>query len=120
MGNTHVNQHILMTTSLATLALTLLLTGTALAQQPRRSAGNKTATGSARTSSSSDATRSNSSTGVPQEGAAGVAVGTGLTNDQQQGAGSSSDRTTKVDAQSSIRTGPSSVKARKKTPKSGS
>lgn len=106
-----------MTTSFASLALVLLLAGTATAQQkqPRRSAGNK----SVGTVSSADAARSTTPTATPQEGSAGVSVGTGLTNDQQQGAASSPNGPTKVDANSSIRTGPSPVKARKKSPKSG-
>jgi hypothetical protein len=106
-----------MTTSLASFALVLLLAGTATAQQkqPRRSAGNK----SPGITSSVDGGRSGTSATTPQQGAAGVAVGTGLTNDQQQGAASASNAPTKVDASSSIRTGASPVKARKKSPKSG-
>ncbi len=109
-----------MTKSLATLALTLLLAGTALAQQqPRRAAGNKTATGNAGANSSTNAGQSNSSADNPNLGAHGASVGTGLTNDQQQAAGSAPNRTTKVDAQSSTRTSASTVKARKKSVKSG-
>lgn len=106
-----------MTNSLATLALILILAGTADAQQkqPSRTATGKSSGG---TISSADAARSNPSAANTHDGTNGASTGTGLTNDQLQANGSGSNRgTTKVDANSSVRTGPSSVKARKKTPK---
>lgn len=107
-----------MINSLATLALTLALAGTAAAQQkqPSRSITNKSSSG---TISSTDAARSNPSAANTHDGTNGASTGTGLTNDQYQANGSGSNRgTTKVDANSSVRTGPSDVKAKKKTPKS--
>ncbi len=105
-----------MTNSLATLALFLVLAGTAVAQrkQPRRTAGNKSSSG---TISANDAARSNTSAANTHDGTNGASTGTGLTNDQRQADASGSNRTTKVDASSSIRTAPSSVKARKKAVK---
>ncbi|ADB37170.1 hypothetical protein [Spirosoma linguale] len=103
--------------SFATVALVLALAGTAAAQQkqPRRTNDNKSATG---TVSSNDAARSNPSAANTHDGTNGASTGTGLTNDQYQANGSSPNRgTTKVDAASSVRTGPSNVKAKKKTPK---
>ena len=115
---THVNQHSFMKNSLAAFSLLLLLGGTALAQQqPRRAGGNKTTTAGAGTTSSTDVTRSNASTASGHEGTEGVTTGTGLTNDQRQTEGSGTNRTTKVDANSSIRTGASAVKAKKKSVK---
>lgn len=56
-------------------------------------------------------------TNVPA-GIGGTPKGTGLTNDQNQAANSSiADRPTKVDAQSSVRTGASPVKPKMKAPK---
>lgn len=52
-------------------------------------------------------------TNVPA-GIGGIPSGTGLTNDQNQAANSSVNRTTKVDAESSVRTSPSTVKPKKK------
>ena len=106
-----------MINSLATVALVLVLAGTATAQQkqPRRTTNNKSSTG---TISANDAARSNPSAANTHDGTNGASTGTGLTNDQYQANGTSSNRTTKVDANSSVRTGPSTVKARKKTPKS--
>ncbi|GAB3043183.1 hypothetical protein [Spirosoma pulveris] len=108
--------------SFATVALVLALAGTAAAQQkqPRRTNDNKSTTG---TVSSNDAARSNPSAANTHDGtngaSTGASTGTGLTNDQYQANGSSSNRgTTKVDAASSVRTGPSDVKAKKKAPKS--
>lgn len=107
-----------MKNSLAAFTLLLLLGGTALAQQqPRRAGGNKTNTSGSSTSSSTNATRSNATTASPHEGTEGVTTGTGLTNDQRQAEGSSTNRTTKVDANSSIRTSASAVKAKKKSVK---
>ncbi|GAB2564206.1 hypothetical protein [Spirosoma aerophilum] len=106
-----------MLNSLATVALVLALAGTAAAQQkqPRRATNSKSSEG---TISSTDAARSNPSAANTHDGTNGASTGTGLTNDQYQANGSSSNRgTTKVDAASSVRTGPSDVKARKKTPK---
>ncbi|WP_080056814.1 hypothetical protein [Spirosoma aerolatum] len=107
-----------MTHTLAALAVALLLTGTAVAQQKpgKRSTGTKT---SASTNSSSDAAQ-NSTSGSNKQNQ-GTVAGTGLTNDQYQtqATDNSTDKPTKVDATSSVRTGPSSVKARKKSPKSG-
>ncbi|GAB4041243.1 hypothetical protein [Spirosoma gilvum] len=100
--------------TLATLAVALLLTGTAVAQPkpPKRWSKNKPAT----TESATDAASTNS-----KKDSQGTIGGTGLTNDQYQtqAADNSTDKTTKVDASSSVRTGPSPVKARKKSPKSG-
>ncbi|WP_020598308.1 hypothetical protein [Spirosoma panaciterrae] len=103
-----------MTHTLATLVVALLLTGTAVAQQKpgKRSTGAKTPT---TTSTSTDAA---SASNKKEQG---TVAGTGLTNDQYQtqATDNSTDKPTKVDAASSVRTGPSSVKARKKSPKSG-
>lgn len=107
-----------MTNSLATVALLLALAGTAVAQQKpaRRTNDNKSSSG---TISANDAARSTPSAANTHDGTNGASTGTGLTNDQYQANGSSSNRgTTKVDANSSVRTGPSNVKAKKKAPKS--
>ncbi|SOD98802.1 hypothetical protein [Spirosoma fluviale] len=107
-----------MINSLSTVVLVLALAGTAAAQQkqPRRTNDNKSSTG---TISANDAARSNPSAANTHDGSNGASTGTGLTNDQYQANGSSPNRgTTKVDAASSVRTGPSNVKAKKKTPKS--
>ncbi len=107
-----------MKNSLTSLALLLLLGGTALAQQqPRRAGGNKPTTAGTGTAPSTNATQSNASTASTHEGTEGVTTGTGLTNDQRQTEGSGTNRTTKVDANSSIRTGASAVKAKKKSVK---
>ena len=108
-----------MTHALAITALALLLVGTAEAQQKPAKRSAKSTTGSV---SANDAARSNPSTANTHDGTNGASTGTGLTNDQLQGqgAGSSTSSPTKVDAQSSVRTGPSTVKARKKSPKSDS
>ncbi len=106
-----------MTNSLATLALILVLAGSAVAQQkqPKRAATGKSSNG---TISADDAARSNTSAANTHDGTNGVSTGTGLTNDQRQAdAGSPNRGTTKVDASSSVRTGPSPVKARKKAVK---
>lgn len=105
-----------MTHALASLALVVLLTGTALAQQnqPKRS-GNKS---SATMAAGNNNSRSNATTGNTQGGANGTTTGTGITNDQYQGqAAGNTNTTTKVDAAASVRTGPTPVKARKKAPK---
>ena len=106
-----------MTHTLATLAVALLLTGTAVAQQKpgKRSGGTKT---SARANLSSNADQNSTSGSNKQD--KGPVAGTGLTNDQYQtqATDNSTDKPTKVDATSSVRTGPSPVKARKKSPKS--
>lgn len=105
-----------MTNSLATLVLVMALAGTAAAQQKQPS--RTTSKSSAGTISSTDAARSNPSAANTHDGTNGASTGTGLTNDQLQANGAGSNRgTTKVDANSSVRTGPSPVKARKKTPK---
>ena len=106
-----------MLNSFAAFALVLTLAGTAVAQQkqPRRTADNKSSGG---TISANDAARSNPSAANTHDGTNGVTTGTGLTNDQHQADASAPNRsTTKVDASSSVHTGPSNVKARKKTPK---
>lgn len=108
-----------MTHTFASLALVVLLAGTAVAQQnqPKRS-GNKS---SANMAAGNNNSRSNASTGNTQGGANGTTTGPGLTNDQYQGqAAGSTNTTTKVDAAASVHTGPSPVKARKKTPKTES
>ncbi|GAB3785291.1 hypothetical protein GCM10028818_46660 [Spirosoma horti] len=108
-----------MINSLATFGLLLALAGTATAQQkqPSRSTTKKSTSG---TISSTDAARSNPSAANTHDGTNGASTGTGLTNDQYQANGSSPNRgTTKVDAESSVRTGPSNVKAKKKAPKDG-
>ncbi|MFD2933236.1 hypothetical protein [Spirosoma flavum] len=107
-----------MTNSLATLALVLVLAGSAAAQQKQRNT-TSTSKSSSGAISATDAARSNPSAANTHDGTNGVSTGTGLTNDQRQADGSSSNRTTKIDASSSVRTGPSPVKARKKLPKSG-
>lgn len=115
---THVNQRSFMKNSLAAFSLLLLLGGTALAQQqPQRAGGNKTNTAGSATTSSTNTTRSNASTASTHEGTEGVTTGTGLTNDQRQAEGSGTNRTTKVDANSSVRTSASEVKAKKKSVK---
>ncbi|AUD03969.1 hypothetical protein [Spirosoma pollinicola] len=106
-----------MINSLAILALALVLAGTAVAQQkqPRRTSDNKSTSG---TMSANDAARSSTSAANTHDGTNGASTGTGLTSDQHQADASGSNRgTTKVDAASSVRTGPSNVKAKKKTPK---
>ncbi|MVM37720.1 hypothetical protein GO730_09095 [Spirosoma sp. HMF3257] len=105
-----------MTHSLATLALVLLLAGTATAQEksPRRSKKS-----SAGTVSATDATRSNPSAANTHDGTNGASTGagTGLTNDQAQASQNPPNGPAKVDASSSVKTGASSVKGRKRSPK---
>ena len=68
--------------------------------------------GANQSAASAQDTKTNAPAGV-----GGTPSGTGLTNDQNQAANSSSNRTTKVDASSSVRTGASDVKPKKKAPK---
>ena len=107
-----------MSNSLATLTLVLLIAGTAAAQQPRRSAGKKSSTSTSSTISPNDMARSNPSAANTYDGTNGASTGTGLTNDQQQASKNQTNGPAKVDANSSVRTGASSVKGRKKKPKS--
>ncbi|GAB4016973.1 hypothetical protein [Spirosoma koreense] len=108
-----------MTNSLATLAVALLLSGTTIAQQQPRRATNsqKTPNGTTGTITPNDAARSTTSSANTHDGTNGASTGTGLTLDQYQANSQSNKGTTKVDANSSVRTGPSDVKARKKSPK---
>ena len=114
-----------MTNSLATLALVCLLAGSAVAQQkPSKSASKKSSASKSGTISPTDAVRSSPSAADTHDGTNGVSTGTGgggtgLTNDQSQAAANpTSNGPTKVDANSSVRTGSSSVKGKKRTPKS--
>ncbi|UFH56932.1 hypothetical protein [Spirosoma sp. KNUC1025] len=109
-----------MTRSFVSLAFILVLAGTAVAQQqPRRATNSKASTGTTSTVSPNDVTRSNPSAANTHDGTNGASTGTGLTNDQLQAASAppNTSGTTKVDARSSVRTGASTVKARKKSPK---
>ena len=103
----------------ALTSLVVLLTGTALAQQKQTTrSGSKSSSTMAAGNNNS---RSNAATGNTKGGANGTTTGPGLTNDQYQGqAAGSTDTPTKVDAAASVHTGPSPVKARKKTPKTSS
>lgn len=113
-----------MTNLLATAAFVLLFAGTTtMAQQkPAKRTTTKKSLGKTTTN---EIMRSNPSAADTHDGTAGVSVGVGaepaganLTNDQVQGARSGSvRRTTSVDAHSSVRTGTSGVKAKKKAPK---
>ena len=113
-----------MTNLLAAAAVVLLCAGTVSAQQKPAKTKTKSTAGAP---TKNDVMRSNPSaqnthdgTDGVSAGVGGVPAGTGLTNDQNQGIRSGSTTgTTKVDAQSSTRTGTSSVKAKKKAPKSG-
>lgn len=107
-----------MTHSLATLALVLLLGGTTVAQQkqPKRSSRAKTTSG---TVSPTDAARSNPSAANTHDGTNGASTGagTGLTNDQAQASQNPTNGPAKLDANSSVRTGSTSVKGKKRMPK---
>lgn len=113
-----------MTNLLAAAAVVLLCAGTVSAQQKPAKAKSKSMAGAP---TKNDVMRSNPSAENTHDGTGGVSVGvggapagTGLTNDQNQAANSNAKTgTTKVDAQSSTRTGASPVKAKKKGPKSG-
>ncbi|SFE99272.1 hypothetical protein SAMN05216167_12427 [Spirosoma endophyticum] len=128
MGITHVKRLLPMTNSLATLALVCLLAGSAVAQQkPAKSTTSKKSSGSkAGTISPTDAVRSSPSAADTHDGTNGVSTGTGgggtgLTNDQSQAAANPTNNgPTKVDANSSVKTGASSVKGKKRYPKSDS
>lgn len=110
--------------AIAAVGLALLLAGTAAAQQKpaKRTVNTKSSNGTMPMNDENGANQSavsaqDTKTNVPS-GIGGTPSGTGLTNDQNQAANSSSvNRTTKVDAQSSIRTGASTVKPKKKAPK---
>ena len=111
-----------MTNLLAAAAVTLLCAGTAFAQQKpaktKSTAGAPTKNEVMRSTPSAENTHDG--TGGVSVGVGAAPVGTGLTNDQNQAANSNAKTgTTKVDAQSSIRTGASSVKPKKRAPKSG-
>lgn len=112
-----------MTNLLAAAAVVLLCAGTVNAQQKPAKTKSKSTTA---VPTKNEVMRSNPSAQNTHDGTGGVSVGvggapagTGLTNDQNQAINSSATtRTTKVDARSSVRTGASSVKAKKKAPKS--
>ena len=106
---------------LAAVALVSLLAGTAAAQQkqPKRTVNTKSSNGVSPMNDENGASKSaeEDKTNVPA-GVGGTPSGTGLTNDQNQAASSSATtRPTQLDAKSSIRTGASDVKPKKKAPK---
>lgn len=109
---------------LAAVVLVALLAGTATAQQkqPKRTVNIKSSNGVSPMNDENGANKSavsaqDDKTNVPA-GVGGTPSGTGLTNDQNQAASSSATtRPAKLDANSSIRTGASDVKPKKKAPK---
>ncbi len=113
-----------MTNLLAAAAVVLLCAGTVNAQQKPAKASTKSTTGAP---TKNEVMRSNPSAENTHDGTGGVSVGlgtapagTGLTNGQNQAVSSGAKTgTTKVDARSSTRTSASTVKAKKKAPKSG-
>lgn len=113
-----------MTNLLAAVTVVLLCAGTVSAQQKPAKTATKSTAGAP---TKNDMMRSNPSAENTHDGTGGVSVGagtapagTGLTNDQNQAVSSGATTgTTKVDAQSSTRTGASTVKAKKKAPKTG-
>lgn len=113
-----------MTNLLAAAAVVLLCAGTVNAQQKPAKTKTKSTAGAP---TKNEVMRSNPSAQNTHDGTAGVSVGvgtapagTGLTHDQNQAVSTGATMgKTKVDARSSVRTGASSVKPKKKAPKKG-
>ena len=105
--------------SLAAAAFVLLIAGSAVAQQKQPASKASGTTKKSGTIAPVDAARSNPSAANTHDGTMGASTGTGTTLEQNQASNATSARTTSVDPTSSTRTGPSNVKAKKKSPKSG-
>jgi|GEM_PF-5203006 len=102
-----------------TVACFLLVAGTAMAQQKQSPRTTKAKSTTAGTISAVDAVRSSPSAADTHDGTMGVSTGTGTTLEQNQASKAGGTQATKTDAHSTVRTGTTSVKARKKSVKSG-